>query len=118
MQSSYYGINTPDLFEFIGSKSDKEFYKSAHQAITNCEMWNWLRNYDTDTFMYDNSKETKRIFTEMLKDPINNNHSGTSYGFTIRQMEYIAKNGYDHFKQKYMGSLERENLERLSVRRN
>jgi hypothetical protein len=33
-----------------------------------------------------------------MKDPVNDGHSGASYGCTMRVMEYIAKNGYDSLK--------------------
>ena len=37
----------------------------------------------------------------MHKDPYNGNHSGSSYGSIMRDMEYIAKNGYDSFAQGF-----------------
>jgi hypothetical protein len=51
--------------------------------------------------MFNNSKEMQTIGKEMSKDRVNDNHSGFSYGYTIRQMEYIAKNGYESYKSTY-----------------
>jgi hypothetical protein len=39
---------------------------------------------------------------EMEKNPINETHSGASYGCTMRQIEYIAKYGYDCFASEYI----------------
>ena len=102
MDPTYYGIGSNNLFHFVRCQNEIEMLKAAHQAITNCELWDWLRNYQTQTFMFDKSKEIKRINTEMHKDPINNNHSGSSYGFTMRQMEYLAKNGYQEYMTRYI----------------
>lgn len=90
-------------YDFVSSYSQL-YYKSAHKAITNCEMWNWLRNFQVDEdrgFMFTKGVHgLERISEEMAKDPINQGHSGASYGCTMRSMDYIAKNGYDAFIHK------------------
>lgn len=102
MDPTYYGIGIPNLFDFVRCQNEIELLRSAHIAITNCELWDWLRSYETISFMFDSSKEIKRINTEMHKDPVNSNHSGSSYGFTMRQMQYLAKNGYNEYKTRYI----------------
>lgn len=96
--SEYFGDGE---FEFA-SDYDRKYYKSAHKTITTCELWNWLRNYDVDEsrgFMFTRDcPELDRINEELMKDPVNDGHSGASYGCTMRVMEYIAKNGYDNLK--------------------
>jgi hypothetical protein len=76
-------------------------------------MWNWLRNYEVDRnrgFMFTRDvPELDRISEEMAKDPVNDGHSGASYGCTMRSMEYIAKNGYDNFINELRISYLREN---------
>jgi len=104
MEPTYYGIGSANLFDFVRCQNEIEMLRAAHQAITNCELWDWLRNYQARSFMFDNSKEIKRINTEMHKDPVNNNHSGSSYGFTMRQMEYLAKNGYGEYRKSYIAN--------------
>lgn len=99
-------------FDFVSSYSQL-YYKSAHKAITNCEMWNWLRNYQVDEnrgFMFTQGvPELTRISEEMAKDSVNDGHSGASYGCTMRSMEYIAKNGYDDFINQLRISYLKEN---------
>lgn len=103
MNIEYYGlhINNNDLFNFIVDQSTKEFLQSAHRAITNCEMWDWIRINNITSFMYEDGPEMRKFINEMQKDNINDNHSGSSYGFIMREIEYIAKNGYDKYKETY-----------------
>lgn len=91
-------------FEFVENKSIKELLKSAHRAISLCELWSWIRIYKPSKdrgFMWTQTPELDRINEQMWKDPINNNHSGSSYGFIMREMECIAKNGYTNYKNNY-----------------
>jgi hypothetical protein len=80
---------------------------NAHWAITQCELWDWLRTYsphDGKGFMFSTIPEMKRINTKMNEQDIARDHSGASYGGTMRVMECIAKNGYEKFKEDYLHS--------------
>jgi len=97
----YYGNGE---FDFVRDKFTKEFLKSAHRAISLCELWDWMRIYEPQAdrgFMWSKTPELDRLNQQMFKDPINSEHSGSSYGFIMRQMEYIAKNGYENLKNTY-----------------
>jgi len=89
-------------FEFADELS-RPYFQSAHKAITTCELWNWLHNFEPEDgkgFMFTRGvPELERLNREMLNDPINDGHSGASYAITMRNMEYIAKNGYEDFKK-------------------
>ncbi len=99
IDEAYYGNGE---FDFIHNTSTKAFLKSAHKAISICELWDWLRIYEPPRgFMFDNSKEIKQNNDQMYKDPINGLHSGSSYGGIMREIEFIAKNGYNQFKNNY-----------------
>lgn len=99
-------------YEYVSSYSQL-YYKSAHKAITNCELWNWLRNYQLNEdrgFMFTQGvTELDRINEEMAKDPVNDGHSGASYACIMRSMQYIAKNGYDDFINELRISYLKEN---------
>lgn len=103
MNIEYYGlhINNNELFNFINDNLTKEFLQSAHKAITNCEMWEWIRNAQITSFMYGKGSEMEIIRNEMKKDPINRYHSGSSYGCVMREIEYIAKYGYSKYQEDY-----------------
>jgi len=101
MPHTYYGNGT---FEFADEYS-REYLISAHKIITRCELWNWLRNFNPEPnrgFMFTQGvPELERLNEELFKDPVSSGHSGASYGITMRNMEYIAKNGYDVFKMTF-----------------
>lgn len=91
-------------FEFV-SQWSRPYLKSAHQAVSRCELWNWLQKYEPEEgkgFMFaQNVPELDRLNKELMKDPVNGGHSGSSYACIIRNMEFIAKNGYQEFKAGY-----------------
>jgi hypothetical protein len=102
MNQSYFGNGQ---FEFIRERGDRELYINMHGAITQTELWNWMRCYKPDPslgFMWSNTPEIQRINNKMSEDPISGNHSGSSYGAMMRDMEVIAKNGYEEFKRRKM----------------
>ena len=105
--NDYFGIDecaNNGGFEFA-SEWSRPYFKSAHQAISRCELWNFLRNFEPEEdkgFMFTRGvPELDRLSEEMQKDPINDGHSGASYGCTMRNMEFIAKNGYQEFKAEF-----------------
>ena len=91
-------------FEFVDNYS-REYLVSAHKIVTRLELWNWLRNFTPEKgngFMFTRDvPELDRLNEEMYKDPVSSGHSGSSYGITMRNMEYIAKNGYNAFKNHF-----------------
>jgi hypothetical protein len=101
LSNNYFGNGE---FEFTDEWS-RPFFQSAHRAISRCELWNWLQNFEPDEekgFMFTTGvPQLDRLRNELAKDPVNNNHSGSSYAITLRNMEYIAKNGYNAFKNKF-----------------
>ena len=70
--------------------------QDADNAITTCELWGWLKNYvpeENKGFMFSEHPNLTRINNAMKYQ----GHSGSSYGWTMRQMEQIAKLGWDEF---------------------
>ena len=51
-------------FDFVTDRSIREFLKSAHKAISLCELWNWLRIYEPEPnkgFMWSSTPKIERI---------------------------------------------------------
>jgi len=94
-------INVGDgKFEFIDEGS-RLYLVNAHWAISQCELWDWVRTYspsDRKGFMFSITPEMQRINKKMYEQDIAGGHSGSSYGGTMRTMEFIAKNGYEMYK--------------------
>ena len=93
-------IDSEYNFTFITDLQSRAFFVSAFKAITICELWPWFNDFDSSNNF--SGTEIDLLRAELNKDPINNYHSGASYGFVLRQMEYIAKNGYEMYKTEYL----------------
>ena len=112
MNQSYFGCGE---FEFIQSKGDRALYKNMHNAITSTESWNWMRNYEPDPqngFMWSNEGVICKINNKMYEDPVSGQHSGCSYGCMMRDMQFIAKNGYEAFKAIKLAYYKTQNQQR------
>ena len=73
--------------------------QDADNAITACNFWEWLRDYtpeDNKGYMFSNHPNLTKINLAMKYG----GHSGASYGWTMKQMEYIAKHGWTLFEFK------------------
>jgi len=76
--------------------NDKEMVRDAINAVTRAEMWEYMAKPTTpgkDGFMFSTDPELGNINTKMRYG----GHSGSSFGWTMRQLEYIAKNGFDAY---------------------
>ena len=85
-------LDTMQNFPSHYSKLERELLTDAHQAITACDLWDWMKTYTPDKgFMFSSHPNLDRINAAMKYT----GHSGTSYGWTMRTMENIAKLGWD-----------------------
>jgi hypothetical protein len=49
-------------FDFIEDNDKKAFLKSAHKAISVCELWNWFRIYEPPSgFIWSSAPELDKI---------------------------------------------------------
>ena len=60
------------------------------------DAWVQLKNRSDQPFMFEDSPLNDSIETHMKVI-----HSGASFAWTMRQLEYIAKNGWDDFVNSY-----------------
>jgi hypothetical protein len=86
-------------FEFI-EKEDRTMYKTAHAAISQLELWDFMKK-ETDSYMFSSDTTVSKIYTK-IEELGYAGHSGASFVCTMRTMQYIAQNGYDKFKEKYL----------------
>ena len=80
----------------IYDKNNRIMLKNAYQAITNAEAWDWMKNFQGESFMFSNDVMIGKISRNMVTLGYDG-HSGSSYGWTMRCMEHLAKNGKDAF---------------------
>lgn len=92
----------PD-FDSIFSKHESEMLQDAYDAISQCELWDWMRTFTphaNEGFMFTQDPNLSRI-SETMKYT---DHSGTSWGWTMRTMEMIAKKGgWEAYKESIAG---------------
>jgi hypothetical protein len=83
-------------FMYVKDKNSREMLVNAWNAINQLELWNYMRR-ETYSYMFRDDEEILKI-TLKMEELGYNGHSGFSFGWTMRQMQYIAKYG----EEKYM----------------
>jgi hypothetical protein len=85
----------PGDFSFIPDEFDRVTYGDFYQAITKAEAWELMKQDPGEGgFMFSTTWNGKHIHKHMTTL---GKHSGASYGIGMRQMQYIAKNGWEAF---------------------
>jgi hypothetical protein len=99
----YSSENIPNLnigdgnFDYIKDNWERIMLENAWQAITQTNTWDFVIQ-DNHSFMW--SKDPRiDIISEKMEELGYIEHSGSSFGCTMRNMQYLAKNGVDKFKQ-------------------
>jgi hypothetical protein len=87
------------------SANDKQMLASAFYAISSVEGgWEFLKNYsppENEGFMFvQNPPPTLKEIDSAISRAYGG-HSGASYGWTMRHMESIAKNGWDKWAMNW-----------------
>lgn len=100
-------VNT---FEFIPS-SQRIMYETAFNAITQLELWGYMKNFKGESFMFSKDKEVEDIYKK-IEELGYVGHSGGSFGCIMRDMEFIAKYGIKRFEEDYHAAIAARDAER------
>ena len=86
----------PGDFSFIKNDMKKAMLEDAYAAVTITQSWIVLQaNRDDGTFEFSKAAlDTMKKINTAMKYP---EHSGTSYGWTIKCILYIGAYGWDSF---------------------
>ena len=105
-ETEYFNENIFDFdFDFVKDKQNRAFLISCANAVSICNLWPWFNDFDSSkNFMFSTGPEIHLLRVALNKDEINMNHSGASFGFVLRQIEYIAKHGYNTYKTEYLNN--------------
>jgi len=95
-------ILVPGQFEYVNNNHEREMYVNAWQAITLTENWDFVKA-DIESFMWSENPKIDIISSKMSELGYHG-HSGSSFGFIMRKMQYIARNGEKNFKEEYLKS--------------
>ena len=88
----------PGDFTFLRPEwNEREMLSDAYKAVNISEAWDAMKQEPSGGgFMYSDDAWIKRINSHMKYD----GHSGASYGWTMRQIQFIARNGWDAYVQR------------------
>lgn len=103
----------PD-FSFMLDDISRSMIETGYNAIVELEGWKFLRELNTELFMFSNDPFAHRIIKTIFEMYVDE-HNESSIGWTIRQLERISHIGVDIFKIEWLerqGKAERDKLER------
>ena len=90
------GTFVPGKFEYVKNKNVREMFSSAWQAISAAEGWYFMAQ-PIASFMWSTDPQLDNINTRIRN--LYDGHSGYTYGFTMRQMQLIARYGEMEYKK-------------------
>jgi len=88
---------TPGEFKYITNSNHRDMLQNAYRSITITETWNFIKK-DINSFAFSNSREIYSI-SDKMNELGYNGHSGSSFGWTMREMQFIAQHGENRYKQ-------------------
>ena len=93
-------MESPD-FSKIQDTYLRQMMENAFNAITATEGgWDFIRTFAEESFMFSHNPIVHTISDNMVKLGFDG-HSGASFGWTMRSMEYLAKHGKEAFLVKF-----------------
>jgi len=94
-------IITPD-FSFIKDVDSRNNLLNAYNAVSKCDAWEFLKKFkpeDVDGCLYCSHPKIYKIYETMETcSPKISNHSGSSFSNTMKDIQKIAKIGYEKYK--------------------
>ena len=87
-------------FEYVKDINTRDMLINCWQAITLTETWEFIKKDPGEYgFMGSNAPEIYTIHSKMEELPNQVGHTGFSFTWTLRQMQYLANNGEESYKQ-------------------
>jgi hypothetical protein len=103
----------PGKFEYIQNRSNREMLYTAYKAINITENWEYVKTIQE---LWISSKETNEIYQEIEKQGYDG-HSGCSFMCIMRDMQIIALEGEEKFKEKYEAYEKKASTDRAIIER-
>ena len=85
-------------YDFIRNVEERQYLENGDWAVTNCELWDWLKTADLKECGTEN---LMRIAKKMAEQDIGANHSGSTFTYVIRKLQYAVRYGYTQFHDNY-----------------
>ena len=87
-------------FDYIKSENDREMIENAYRAVNQLELWHFMKK-DCESYMMTSSPEINKIANKMIELGYDG-HSGFTFGWTMRQIQSIAKQGEKKFMENWV----------------
>ena len=84
-------------FNYLDNNNMRQMFETAYQAITITELWDYMKK-DVDNYMFNSDGEVQKIYNK-IEELGYTGHSGSSFGYIMRHMQFIATNGIEKHKQ-------------------
>ena len=94
-------MSEQSIFYYVDDNS-RIIFENAYQAISLTEMWDYMKK-DRESFMFSSDKEIEIISKKMV-DLGYDGHSCSSFGITMRNMQFIALNGLEEHKKIWLNN--------------
>ena len=85
------GSFVPGQFDYVKYKNVREMFVTAWQAINMTESWHFIAQ-NIESFMWTDYHHPQMTIINNKLNELYDNHSGFTYGYTMRTMQFIAKN--------------------------
>jgi hypothetical protein len=86
-------------FDYILNATNKKMLMNAWEAITQLDLWDFIKD-DVSNFIFSGDKRVHAISDKMFELGYRD-HSGFSFAWIMRQMQYIALHGEENYKKYY-----------------
>ena len=87
------------MFDYTDDNS-RVMLENAYTAISLTKMWDYMKKYN-DSFMFSSDKEID-IISRKMEMLGYYGHSGSSFGITMRNMQFIALHGIEEHKKMWL----------------
>jgi hypothetical protein len=87
-------------FDYIKHDQTREMVENGYRAVSELALWDYMKK-STDSYMLSKDPEINLISKKMTELGYEE-HSGLSFAWTMRQLQSIAINGEDKYKQIHL----------------
>ena len=87
----------PRDYEELFSREDAAMLQDMDDAITECDLWDWLKTFEPkkdEGFMLTDHPNINKITSKMKYE----GHSGFSFAWCMQNMQLVAKRGWANYR--------------------
>lgn len=90
----------PGEFLYVKERNSREMLQNGWNAVNQLELWSYMEK-KIESYTYSSDKEVDKIGNKMIELGYDM-HSGCSFGWTMRKIQFIAQNGEQKFMENWI----------------